>query len=430
MTTNRKDFLRNVGIGALGAFAAPALFARETIDAPPVVLPAFDEGKPEGFWRAVRAQYASLDPTLVYFNTGGLGPASTPVLNAFTQEMLKRQKDSDTGHDQFAPAREVVARFFQAKPDEICLTRNTTEGTSIVASGLKLGAGDEVIIDSHAHPGGSIPWYNQHKTRGVVVKVFVPDPAGAESNVERIRALITPRTKVIQISHVTSPTGIFLPAAAIGRLAHEHGAWFHIDGAQSGGMFPFAVRDLECDSYATSGHKWLGGPLETGVFFIRRERQDDVAPSGIGAYSGSLPHLPGELTYTPSAVRYEYGTRNAASVVALAEALKFQEAIGRERIAARGRTLAAHLRRGLEKIPGVEILTPAGDGLWGSILTFHTPKLGYEKLFSDLWRDYRLRCRPVNEQGLDAVRVSLHVFNFHDECDRLVGAVDEILKKA
>ncbi len=429
MTINRKEFLRQVGLGAFGALAAPALLARETAIAPPVALPAFDGQKPEDFWRAVQAQYASLDPTLVYFNTGGLGPASTPVLNAFTRVMLERQKESDTGHEQFAPARKVAARFFQAQPEEICLTRNTTEGTSIVASGLRLAAGDEVIIDSHAHPGGSIPWYNQHKIRGVVVKVFEPDPAGPDGNLERIRALITARTKVIQISHVTSPTGIILPAAAIGRLAHEHGAWFHIDGAQSGGMFPFAVRDLGCDSYATSGHKWLGGPHETGIFFIRRERLDDVAPSGIGAYSGSLPHLPGELTYTPSAVRYEYGTRNAASVVALAEALKFQEAIGRERIADRGRTLAAHLRRGLEKIPGVEILTPAEAGLSGSILTFHTPKLSYEKMFGKLWKDYRLRCRPVDEQGLDAVRVSLHVFNFPDECDHLVGAVGEILKK-
>ena len=125
---------------------------------------------------------------------------------------------------------------------------------------LKLVEGDEVIFESHAHPGGSGPWYNQANRRGVVVKLFEPDSKSVAANLANIRALITPRTKVIQISHVTAPTGILLPAAEIAKLAHAHGIWFHVDGAQSAGMFPFTMAEIGCDSYATSGHKWMGAP--------------------------------------------------------------------------------------------------------------------------------------------------------------------------
>lgn len=433
MNMDRKNFIRSVGLGALGALAAPSLLAmgkKGAAAGPAVALPQFDEANPESYWRGVRDLYGSLDRSFVYFNTAGLGPASTPVLNAFTAEMLERQKRSDTGHDHFAVTRKVVARFFGAKPEEVCLTRNTTEGTCIIASGMKFEAGDEVIIDSHAHPGGALPWYNQHETKGVVVKVFEPVPTTPEQNLEAIRALITPRTKLIQISYVTSPTGIILPAADIGRLAHKHGIWFHIDGAQSGGILPFQFRDLECDSYCTSGHKWIGATHESGIFIIREERLNDIAPSGIGAYSGMVPYLPGELTLVPDATRYEYGTRNAATAVALAEALNLQSSIGRERIFARGKMMVARLRAGLEKNGDVEILTPSREGMWGAILAFRSPKLAYDKMFGELLGKHQLRCRPVSEQNLNALRVSPHVFNFPEEVDRLVEAVGTVLKKA
>jgi selenocysteine lyase/cysteine desulfurase len=235
---------------------------------------------------------------------------------------------------------------------------------------------------------------------------------------------------VIQVSHVTAPTGIVMPVAAIAPLAHAHGAWFHVDGAQSAGMFPFGLRDLGCDSFATSGHKWLGGPHETGLFYIRRDRMDAVSPVETGAHAGRLPPvLPGPFTVASSAIRYEYGTRNAAGVVALAAALRWQETVGRARIGARGRALADRVRAGLAAIPDVEILTPAAPGLRGSILTFRTPRMGYSDLFNRLWKEHRLRCRPVSEQRLDSIRVSTHLFNSAAECDRLVGAVESILRK-
>jgi cystathionine beta-lyase/cystathionine gamma-synthase len=149
---------------------------------------------------------------------------------------------------------------------------------------LTVKAGDEVIFESHAHPGGSFPWLNQAKLRGIVVKLFEPDPRDGAGNVARIAALMTPRTRVVQGSHVTAPTGVVMPVAAIAKLCRDRGVWFHVDGAQSAGMFPFSLREIGCDSFATSGHKWLGGPLETGVLFVQRARLDEVAPVLVGAY--------------------------------------------------------------------------------------------------------------------------------------------------
>jgi selenocysteine lyase/cysteine desulfurase len=428
MNMNRKAFIRGLGLGALGAVSAPGLLAKTKTTVSE--LPAYDVSGDAAYWQAVRAQFP-LDPELHYFNSGGLGPAPSPVLKTFTDTMAAHQFKSDTGHDTFHEARHVVADFFAAEESEICFTRNATEGNSIIAGGLVLAAGDEVIFEDHAHPGGSGPWYLQQNRRGVVVKLFTPDPTSVEGNLQRIRELITPRTKVIQVSHVTAPTGIVLPVAEIAHLAHEHGLWFHIDGAQSAGMFPFKIRDLGCDSYATSGHKWMGAPHETGILFIRQERNDEVAPIAAGSYTGSIPsHLPGDFTYVQDATRHEYATRSAASVTSVAAAVHFLEKVGRDRIAAHGRELGRQMHEGLARIPSVVVLTPTVPELRASITTFRTPRIGYSELFGKLWGEHKFRCRPVSEQSLDALRVSTHLYNTAEECERLLAAINDIVRQA
>ena len=434
MSLDRRAFLRHASLGAAGLAAGaklPAANAPATkteVSGSARDLPAFDARAPEIFWSAVRAHYA-VTRELAYFNTGGLGPAADPVLDDAEKITRRLQGKSEHGHALLVDARADVARFLGADPAEIAFVRNATEGNAIVAAGLDLKAGDEVIFESHAHPGGSFPWFNQAKLRGIVVKLFDPDPQSAVGNLSRIAALIGPRTRVVQVSHVTAPTGVVMPVAEIGKMCRERGAWFHIDGAQSAGMFPFSLRELGCDSFATSGHKWVGGPHETGVLFVRRDRLDAVAATLVGAYSGELDFLPGELRIVPTAVRYEYGTRNAAAILALAGAMRWQEQIGRERIAARGRFLAARVRAGLERIADVEILTPASAGLSAAMIAFRSPRLAYDKLFERLLTDHRLRCRPVSEQKLNALRVSTHLFNSPEECDRLIAAVKTILSK-
>ena len=431
MNLDRKTFLRSLGAGALGLLATRGFGAADPDGYQSAVTPAWTEDDPEGFWQKVRAQFP-MTPERTYFNTGGLGPAPRRVLDMLTVASRQLQERVETGHAFFAQARDIVAGFLGGKPDETCFVRNTTEGTCIVAGGLELQAADEVIFESHAHPGGSFPWLNRARADGIVVKTFEPDPGHALANVDRIAELITPRTRVIQVSHLTSPTGIIMPVPAIAELARHHHLWFHVDGAQSAGMIPVNVAALGCDSFATSGHKWIGGPHETGILWIREDRVEKIIPRHVGAYSSDDINLntPGPFIYTKGARRYEYGTRNAASVLALAEATRFQTEIGRDRIAARGHALADHVRTGIEKIPGLEILTPSEPAMHGSILTFHSPKLGHKAIFERLLVDFRLRCRPVDEVGLDATRVSTHLFNSVEECDHLITAIGEVFKKA
>ncbi|MDB6127867.1 MAG: L-cysteine/cystine lyase, partial [Verrucomicrobia bacterium] len=420
MNLDRRTFLQSVGIGALGALSGYTPMNAATVALP--ALPDFDAARADDFWRAVRALYPiQADP--VYLNTGGLGPTPQPVLDAVFSTMTAMQQHSEPEHPQHVdPARHTMARFLGVKPEEICFARNATEGNSMIAAGLALKAGDEIIFESHAHPGGSFPWFNQVKQRGVVVRLFEPDPSSPEANLAAIRALVTPRTKVIQVSHITCTTGLVLPVRAIADFAKQQGIWFHIDGAQAVGMIPVNIDGIGCDSYAISGHKWLGGPHETGVFYLRRARLEEVAVTEIGSYSGDLPVLPGVIALENSVTRFEYGTRNLGLITALATAADLQDKIGRERIAAHGHKLATQLRDGFTGIAGIEILTPRDDAMRGSMITIRHARADANKVVGYLMKQHRLRCRPVGEQKIEAVRISTHVFNSHAECERVIAA--------
>lgn len=426
MSMGRLQFLRRLGLGA-GVLAANSLRAARAEGDGVALWPPEAAVDSAEFWRAVRAQYVTADD-LAYLNCGGLGPSPRPVLDILDLTSRILQHRVETGHFFFEEARGVVAQFLGATPDEICFTRNATEGNSIIAAGLALKSGDEIIFESHAHPGGALPWLNQARQSGIVVRTFEPDATSAAGNLERIAALVTSRTRVIQVSHVTAPTGIVMPVRELARFARAKNLWLHVDGAQSAGMIPVDLAALGCDSYATSGHKWLGAPRETGVLFIRSGRVDDVAPMHVGAYSSGDFDLSGQLVYTQGVRRHEYGTRNAASVVALAEATKFQSTIGRERIAAHGRALAEHLMTALAGLPRVKVLTPAAAALRAAMVTFQVDGMSAGKVFGHLMEADRLRCRPVTEAGLDAVRVSLHVFNTSEHCERVVAALANLTR--
>ncbi|MDZ4700443.1 MAG: aminotransferase class V-fold PLP-dependent enzyme [Rhodothermales bacterium] len=414
--TPRREFLKRLGAASVAA-VLPAGAAW-----PP--HPAADD-----YWELVRAQYP-LTRDRVYFNTGGLGPAPYPVVDAVASLMMQLQRLSEHGHNRIVEARAPVARFFGVKPEEVAFMRNATEGNATIASGLTfLRPGDEVIFESHAHPGGAIPWMSRQKQQGIKVRIFEPDPTSAAGNLERIEALITPRTRVIQVSHTTAPTGIRMPVDAIAALVRDRGIWFHIDGAQSAGAYPFDLGKIGCDSYATSGHKWLGATHGTGVLYVREDRLDDVAPTEAGAYSDDGAYaLPDTFDYNKTAQRYEPGTRDATSVAGLVAAVQFMETIGMDRVAAYSQGLALRLQGQLRAMAGITVLTPEDPSLSAGITTFKLEKMPYDELFRVLLSEHKMRCRVVTEQGLDALRVSTHVFNSEEEVDRLAEAVGGIAR--
>jgi selenocysteine lyase/cysteine desulfurase len=416
----RKSFLQTLTAGSIGMVGLLSAGSKPA----PAWDPAGFNGSDADFWAMVRRQYP-LREEPVYFNTGGLGPAAYSTLDAFDRTVTELQTMSETGRAKFEPARVTMAAFLGAKPTEIAFTRNATESNSIIAAGLGLKAGDEVIFESHAHPGGSFPWLNMQKAFGIKVKIFEPSAKSMKENLDRIAALITPRTKVIQISHITAPTGIVFDAKLVADLAHSRNIWFHVDGAQSIGMIPIDLHAMDCDSYGISGHKWLGAPHETGLLYVKEARLDEVTPLHIGAYSNKDYQLPDVFSYTPTAVRYEYGTRNAAIPVATAAAADFQTQIGRQRIADYGHYLAGLLQEGLRKFPKIEILTPEDPAMRGSITTIRHADIPWDKLNAHFGAN-KLRTRVVTEQDLNAVRISTHVFNNEKHVEMVLEALRKL----
>lgn len=419
---NRKAFISTLGLAAPTVFSASCKRKGDSSE----LFHSFDATQPQSFWKAVQDQF-TLREDRTYLNCGGLGPAPKVVQDEVISRMKELQAISESGHSILGETRKVAARFFGSNEEEICFTRNATESNSIIASGIPMQAGDEVIFDSHAHPGGSFPWLNRQNIDGIRVKVFDPDPNSMENTLNRINDLITSRTKAIQVSHITAPTGILLDVEAIGELADEKGIWFHVDGAQSAGMIPIDFATMKCQSYATSGHKWLGGPRGTGLLLVRQDSIESVVSWHVGAYSVSEVELPSRLELHPAALRFEYGTRNTELVAGLGSAMKFQESIGRKRIEARSMELAKRLRERLEQIDSVTVLTPKDASMRRGITTFRSDRMDFDEINNRMSREYQLRCRRVTEVGLNAVRVSTHIFNSEADCDRVAEAVAAIL---
>jgi len=172
----------------------------------------------------------------------------------------------------------------------------------------------------------------------------------------------------------------------------------------------------------------MGGPHGTGVLYVREDRLDEVAPTEVGAYSDAVYELPDVFEYYATARRYEPGTRDASRVVGLVAAVAFLEQIGIERVAAYGQQLARSLKDRLRQIEGVHVLGPDAPALSSAITTFKTDRVPYDKLFGYFLREHKLRCRVVSERGLNALRVSTHIFNTVAECDRVVEATIDALE--
>ena len=378
-------------------------------------------------WDAIRAQFL-LEDGFAYLNTAGLGPTPRPVIEAVVRCMTELEKRCETGHDCFGRARERAAAFLHCDADELALTRNTTESMNVIARGLSPKAGDEVLMTTHEHPGGSIPWFALAQDRGIVVRLFEPAPTAGET-IDRLAAALTPRTRVVSVSHVTCTLGQVLPIAAIAELCRRRGIRLVVDGAQAVAMLPLDLHALGCDFYAFSGHKWLLGPKETGFLYVSRRMTDHWRPTHVGAYSDKQFDLnAGVLELLPGARSSEYGTRNAASAEGLIAAIDFVEGLGMDRVAQHGRNLARRFAELLRGLAEVEVLTPSEPASCASIVTFRFPHSHWSAWdwVEKLRTEYRIRARPVDEQGLSAIRVATHVFNTESEVDRALQALTEL----
>jgi isopenicillin-N epimerase len=368
---------------------------------------------PDGaYWDAVRQHYMFEDG-LIMMNNGTVGPMPEPVFNTLVSA-FRVQCTSPCDVYGFLPrrreeVRRKMAGFINASPDEVVLTRNTTEGMNFVANGLELGPGDEVLMSTMEHPAGIHPWRLKAARYGITVKdipIGLP-PQNVAEVTDAFERAITPRTKVISISHTVFISGLIAPIRELSQIAHQHDILLLADSAHGLGMLDVDVKELGADCLTSSPYKWLGAPTGCGLLYVRQEVQDRLWPTLASSGWDS----------DTTARRFEtLGQRADPLLIALGEAIDFQNMIGKDRIERRVKTLASHLKTGLEEIRGVRLHTSHDPYLSGGLTAFSVEGVEAEQIVNYLRERYNIVIRTIGSEaaGTRGVRVSTHIFvNLH-----------------
>jgi len=421
----RKEFLKTLG-AAIGGLAVPRPASASALD---MLVVGSGAGDDDRYWRLIRKQFV-LEPGVAYLNFAGLGSCPLPVLNTLWEATRAEERAPAAGHDEamWWGVKARLARLLgpTCRKEDLALIGCASEGINAIINGLPLTAADEVITSTHEHVSLNVALLNRARRDGVVVKVFEPDLARADKNVDRIAALTTPRTRLVFTSHVTCTTGQIMPAQAIAAFTRPRGIWFALDGAQAPVCVPFDITTCGADFYTSSTHKWVMGPKRTGFLYVREGLLEALRPTVAGSYSSDRYDLArGDLVLHPTAQRYEYGTQNDALFAALGTALDFVQAIGPARIWDHNRALAERFWREAPRITGLELLSPAESAHRSAIITFRTAGHPYLAVNRHL-TSAGIRVRTVTEGGVDAIRVAFHVCNDDGDVDRLMAALETL----
>ncbi len=390
---DRRRFLATTA-GVAAAFAVPdALLAQlETIPSslpdPPAQKKDIDK-----YWAEIRKQFL-IPEDMVYLNNGTVGSSPAPVLRAVFESYTKSEKLDEQdpedypiwGYAAWNEFRDPLATFIGCKRDELALLRNATEANSYIANGIDMNAGDEVLMTDQEHPGGEEPWQVKAKRYGVVVKkVSLPKPvANANQVLNLFQDAITPKTRVIFFSHITTVTGVVLPAKEICALARSKGILSAVDGAHVPGMMRLNLTDLGCDLYSASPHKWLQAPKGSGFLYVRDEVIDrlwnTIATEG----------------WDDKKIRAErfqrIGSSNVPALAGLRAAIQMANQIGIDRIEKRHRESANFLLSEMIK-RGAESWTSPDPDLRCAIVTVNVPPIQRADLENWLWKTHKIRIR-------------------------------------
>jgi isopenicillin-N epimerase len=394
---NRRAFLQNAtaAMGAAGLGALPsALRAQCTLEAPPLPDASLYTRDEEKYWREIRKQFILPEDT-VYLNVGTVGCSPAPVLQAVFDSYIHIEKMADVsdperypiwGYESWNEFRDPLAKFVGVARDELALVRNATEGNSFMANGLDLQPGDEVLMSDQEHGSGEGPWGLRAKRYGIVVKRYeIPKPLRDPAEVlNRINDAITPRTRVLFTSHITTTTGVVQPVKEMCALARSKGIVSMIDGAQVPGMMRLNISELGCDMYSASPHKWLMAPKGTGFLYVRDSIMDRVW-STVTTHGWDQPQLRAE--------RFQHiGTSNVPALAGLNAAINLANHIGMERIEKRHRALNDLLRSEMLR-RGAEDWTGESHAVRCGMVAVNTPPIPIMDIERALWAQHRIRIR-------------------------------------
>lgn len=380
-----------------------------------------DVAADEDFWMQVRHAF-TIDRNHINLNSGSVSPAPQSVQRAVEQYWtVMNMSPSLYVDEQLIPRLEVprrhLASLFGCDPEEIAITRNTSEAMQIVQFGLPLKAGDEVLTTTQDYPRMLTTWRQREARDGIVLRT-VPFPVPPESHEDLVRRLeraITPRTRVILICHVTYTTGQIFPVRQICQMARARGIETIVDGAHGFAQFPFTRDELDCDYYATSLHKWLTAPIGTGFLYVRRSKIGSVWP----------------LMAAPSTMRddirkfEQIGTFPVAIPGGITEAATFHQSLGGARKAARLQYLRRRWANRVRAVPKVRVLNHDDPAHTCGLGALSIDGVAADALTAFLEREYRIHVRPRFVEGeFSCIRVAPNVFTTLEEVDLFATAVE------
>ncbi len=368
----------------------------------------------DGYWEKVRHQFM-LEPGFAYLNTGTLGPTPRPVYEALTEYWrlmaVNPNENSNIFQERQERIRMKAASFLGAGVEEVAITRNTTEGNTVLCQGLDLKQGDEILHTAFEHGSLRQTWARQARRFGLVVKeVRFPAPPTKAQILTAFEAAITPRTRVIHFANPLGGSGTFMPVKELAQLAHSKNILCFVDGAHCIGMVQFNVASWDIDGFACNAHKWLCGPAGAGLLYVKQSVQDRIWPVvAIGPQKGAR--------------KYDQLSRRPwPCVAALEDTLDFQLAIGRARLEQRTRALGSYLRAKAAEIPKVKVYTPADPSM-----SCGSTSLGIEGVSGQVLKEYlRQKYDAYIPSGGTAVRISTHYFNTFEQVDRVLKALREL----
>ncbi|HTS65335.1 MAG TPA: aminotransferase class V-fold PLP-dependent enzyme [Candidatus Acidoferrales bacterium] len=409
--TGRRSFLRSLGTG----IAAP-LFA-------PAAVPPLPAQSDPAYWSKIRDQFL-LARDKVYFNNGTIGAMPKVVFERTVEHLRKMATDiADwdyrpgeewiAGYGPFTAIRAKAAALLHCEASELALTENVTEAMNYLAAGLSVEPGSEILVTDQEHPGGQCPWLNvAARYRASVQMMRVPKPAGSPSEVmEAYYNALTPRTRILAISHMITGAGTILPVKQICAEARSRGVFTILDGAQAVGHIRVDLEDIGCDAYVGCFHKWILAPAGTGFLFVRKERAREVWTTLASSQWNHHQDEGYRLT--------QRGTGSLSLLMGLDAALDFHNSLGPERVYARIKYLGDYLREGLRKIPRMRIYTSSDPSMCAGITVYGVGNLTGQQLQDEMWKRARLRPR-ANGPG---VRHCTHIFNSPQEIDRSLEVV-------
>lgn len=337
----------------------------------------------------------------------------------------------------YEKAHEVVANFIGAEFEEIIFTKGTTEGLNLLAYSLgkNLNAGDEIVLSEMEHHSNIVPWQQIAKEKGAVLK-FIPITKEYRLDMEKAAELITEKTKIVSIVHMSNVLGTINPVKEIAELAHEVGAVMIVDAAQSVPHLPVNVKESNCDFLVFSGHK-MCAPTGIGVLYGRKELLKEMQPF---LYGGDMIK---EVTFEQSTWnelpwKFEAGTPNLAGAAGLLAAVEYLQEIGMNNVEAHGKKLMKYALEKLSVIPEVTVIGPAEVENRGPIISLNIEGMHPHDLSEMLDREniavrggFHCAMPLFSKLGLDgSIRASFYIYNSKEDADRLVNAVMKAVEQA